>query len=123
MAGPEWKYVLHIAATLVLSGGAISILLFALEGDGPQLVALGAGKRPSGRTRLVLAHLQGDAAAICRLRENRVLQLLKVIGACTHPRRENSARPVNASPEPSFELIVRAACGPAADVIGFLHWK
>jgi hypothetical protein len=62
MAGPEWKYVLHIAATLVLSGGAISILLFALEGDGPQLVALGAGKRPSGRTRLVLAHLQVSIA-------------------------------------------------------------
>jgi len=43
MAGPGWKYVLHIAATLV--GGAISILLFALERDGPQLVALGVGKR------------------------------------------------------------------------------
>jgi hypothetical protein len=53
----------------------------------------------------------------------KTLQLLEGIDACTHPRRENSARPVNASPEPSSEPIVQAACGPAADVIGFLHWK
>jgi hypothetical protein len=64
-----------------------------------------------------------EAAAICRLRENRVLQFLEWIDACTHPGRENSARSVNASPEPSSELIVKAACGAAADVIGFLHWK
>jgi hypothetical protein len=30
MAGPGWIYVLYIAATLILSGGAICILLFAM---------------------------------------------------------------------------------------------
>jgi hypothetical protein len=30
MAGPGWIYVLCIAATLFLSGGAICILLFAM---------------------------------------------------------------------------------------------
>jgi hypothetical protein len=30
MVGPGWIYVLYIAATLLLSGGAISIMLFAM---------------------------------------------------------------------------------------------
>jgi hypothetical protein len=30
MAGPGWIYVMYIAATLILSGGAICILLFAM---------------------------------------------------------------------------------------------
>jgi hypothetical protein len=29
MAGPGWMYVLYIAATMILSGGAICILLLA----------------------------------------------------------------------------------------------
>jgi hypothetical protein len=30
MAGPGWMYVLYIATTLILSGGAIGVLLFAM---------------------------------------------------------------------------------------------
>jgi hypothetical protein len=30
MAGPGWIYVLCIATTLILSGGAICVLLFAM---------------------------------------------------------------------------------------------
>jgi hypothetical protein len=55
MAGPGWIYVLYIAATLILSGGAIYVLLFA-RWRGPQL---GARKGACGFPCLILIHLPG----------------------------------------------------------------